>query len=78
MSLVTRFSIAFLVALALALSGFSACLYYLAGLHCGSLWTRSWRRRWPTAAVDRPERRAGVSGNPKQSLRPRPCVPCTR
>ena len=32
MSLVTRVSIAFLVALALALGGFSACLYYLAGL----------------------------------------------
>ena len=32
MSLVTRFSVAFLVALALALGGFSACLYYLAGL----------------------------------------------
>jgi signal transduction histidine kinase len=32
MSLVTRVSIAFLVALALALGGFSACLYCLAGL----------------------------------------------
>ncbi len=32
MSLVTRVSIAFLVALALALGGFSVCLYYLAGL----------------------------------------------
>jgi signal transduction histidine kinase len=32
MSLVTRVSIAFLVALALALGGFSGCLYYLAGL----------------------------------------------
>jgi signal transduction histidine kinase len=32
MSLVTRVSVAFLVALALALGGFSACLYYLAGL----------------------------------------------
>src|ERR1700722_15875793 len=32
MSLVTRVSIAFLVALALALGGFSACLYYVAGL----------------------------------------------
>jgi signal transduction histidine kinase len=32
MSLVTRFSVAFLVALALALGGFSACLYYVAGL----------------------------------------------
>ena len=31
MSLVTRVSVAFLVALALALGGFSACLYYLAG-----------------------------------------------
>src|SRR4051812_34121526 len=32
MSLVTRVSLAFLVALALTLGGFSACLYYLAGL----------------------------------------------
>ncbi len=32
MSLVTRVSVAFLVALALALAGFSACLYYVAGL----------------------------------------------
>jgi signal transduction histidine kinase len=32
MSLVTRVSIAFLVALALALGGFSACLYYVVGL----------------------------------------------
>ena len=32
MSLITRISIAFLVALALALGGFSGCLYYLAGL----------------------------------------------
>src|SRR6516225_7275880 len=32
MSLVTRVSVAFLVAVALALGGFSACLYYLAGL----------------------------------------------
>ena len=32
MTLVTRVSVAFLVALALALGGFSACLYYLAGL----------------------------------------------
>ena len=32
MSLVTRVSVAFLVALALALGGFSACLYYVAGL----------------------------------------------
>ncbi len=32
MSLVARVSVAFLVALALALGGFSACLYYLAGL----------------------------------------------
>jgi signal transduction histidine kinase len=32
MSLVTRFSVFFLVALALALTGFSACLYYLVGL----------------------------------------------
>jgi signal transduction histidine kinase len=32
MSLVTRVSVAFLVALALALGGFSGCLYYLAGL----------------------------------------------
>ena len=32
MSLVTRVSVAFLVALALALGGFSACLYYLAGM----------------------------------------------
>ena len=32
MSLATRVSVAFLVALALALGGFSACLYYLAGL----------------------------------------------
>ena len=32
MSLVTRISVAFLVALALALGGFSACLYYLVGL----------------------------------------------
>jgi signal transduction histidine kinase len=32
MSLVTRISVAFLLALALALGGFSACLYYLAGL----------------------------------------------
>ena len=32
MTLVTRVSVAFLVALALALSGFSACLYYVAGL----------------------------------------------
>jgi signal transduction histidine kinase len=32
MSLVTRVSVAFLVALALALAGFSGCLYYLAGL----------------------------------------------
>jgi hypothetical protein len=32
MSLVTRVSVAFLVALALALGGFSASLYYLAGL----------------------------------------------
>jgi two-component system, OmpR family, sensor kinase len=32
MSLVTRVSVAFLVALALALGGFSACLYVLAGL----------------------------------------------
>ncbi len=32
MSLVSRVSIAFLVALALALGGFSACLYFLAGL----------------------------------------------
>jgi two-component system, OmpR family, sensor kinase len=33
MSLVTRVSVAFLVALALALAGFSACLYVLAGTH---------------------------------------------
>ena len=32
MSLVTRVSVAFLVALALALGGFSASLYYVAGL----------------------------------------------
>jgi signal transduction histidine kinase len=32
MTLVTRVSVTFLVALALALGGFSACLYYLAGL----------------------------------------------
>ena len=32
MTLVTRVSVAFLVALALALAGFSGCLYYLAGL----------------------------------------------
>jgi signal transduction histidine kinase len=32
MSLVTRVSVAFLVALAFALGGFSGCLYYLAGL----------------------------------------------
>src|SRR5271170_6134254 len=32
MSLVTRVSVAFLVALALALGGFSGCLYYVAGL----------------------------------------------
>lgn len=32
MSLVTRFSVFFLVALALALGGFSGCLYYLIGL----------------------------------------------
>ena len=32
MSLVTRVSVAFLVALAIALGGFSACLYYVAGL----------------------------------------------
>jgi hypothetical protein len=32
MSLVSRVSVAFLVALALALGGFSACLYILAGL----------------------------------------------
>ena len=32
MSLVTRVSVAFLVALALALVAFSACLYYVAGL----------------------------------------------
>ena len=32
MSLVTRVSVAFLVALALALGGFSACLYVLSGL----------------------------------------------
>ena len=32
MSLVTRVSVAFLVALALALGAFSACLYYVAGL----------------------------------------------
>ncbi len=32
MSLVTRFSVAFLAALALALGGFSGCLYYVAGL----------------------------------------------
>jgi signal transduction histidine kinase len=32
MTLVTRVSVAFLVALALALGGFSACLYYVAGL----------------------------------------------
>jgi signal transduction histidine kinase len=32
MKLVTRVSVAFLVALALALGGFSTCLYYLAGL----------------------------------------------
>ena len=32
MSLVTRFSVFFLVALALALAGFSGCLYYLVGL----------------------------------------------
>lgn len=32
MTLVARVSVAFLVALALALGGFSACLYYLAGL----------------------------------------------
>ncbi len=32
MTLVTRVSVAFLVALALALGGFSACLYFLAGL----------------------------------------------
>jgi hypothetical protein len=32
MSLVTRISVAFLLALALALAAFSGCLYYLAGL----------------------------------------------
>jgi hypothetical protein len=32
MSLVTRISVAFLLALALALAAFSACLYYLSGL----------------------------------------------
>ena len=60
MSLVTRVSVAFLVALALALGGFSAMpVLTLPGCACGSPWTRSWRRRW-TASRIAPRARAAA------------------
>ncbi|QEH34748.1 Sensor kinase CusS [Aquisphaera giovannonii] len=58
MTLVTRVSVAFLVALALALSGFSACLYVLAGLRL-----RLDLDQELEATLDRfPERRESASG----------------
>src|SRR4051794_16671695 len=58
MSLVTRVSVAFLVALALALGGFSACLYYLAGLRLRLALDQELK-----ATLDRfPDRPAGQSG----------------
>jgi signal transduction histidine kinase len=58
MSLVTRVSVAFLVALALALGGFSGCLYYLAGLRLRLALDQELE-----ATLDRfPERAEGVSG----------------
>ena len=58
MSLVTRVSIAFLVALALALGGFSATLYYLAGLRLRLALDQELE-----ATLDRfPDRPAGLSG----------------
>ena len=58
MSLVTRVSVAFLVALALALGGFSACLYYLAGLRL-----RLDLDQELEATLDRfPDRAEGLSG----------------
>jgi signal transduction histidine kinase len=56
MSLVTRVSVAFLVALALALGGFSACLYYLAALRL-----RLGLDQELEAALDRFPDRAGLS-----------------
>jgi signal transduction histidine kinase len=57
MSLVTRVSVAFLVAVALALGGFSACLYYLAGLRLRLALDQELE-----AALDRFPDRAGQSG----------------
>lgn len=58
MSLVTRVSVALLVALALALGGFSACLYYLAGLRLRLALDQELE-----ATLDRfPDRSQGTSG----------------
>jgi signal transduction histidine kinase len=58
MTLVTRVSVAFLVALALALGGFSACLYYVAGLRLRLALDQELE-----ATLDRfPDRPAGESG----------------
>ena len=58
MTLVTRFSVAFLVALALALGGFSACLYYVAGLRLRLALDQELE-----ATLDRfPDRPAGETG----------------
>jgi signal transduction histidine kinase len=57
MSLVTRVSVAFLVALALALGGFSACLYYVAGLRLRLALDQELE-----AALDRFPDRPGQSG----------------
>ena len=58
MSLVTRISVAFLVALALALGGFSGSLYYLAGLRLRLALDQELE-----ATLDRfPERHAGQTG----------------
>jgi signal transduction histidine kinase len=57
-SLVTRVSVAFLVALALALGGFSACLYYVFGLRARLALDQELE-----ATLDRfPERPEGVAG----------------
>ena len=57
-TLVTRVSVAFLVALALALAGFSACLYYVAGLRLRLALDQELE-----ATLDRfPDRPEGASG----------------
>ncbi len=58
MSLITRVSVAFLVALALALGGFSGCLYYVAGLRLRLALDQELE-----ATLDRfPDRPEGLSG----------------